>query len=242
MELKVGDIIVRDNKKFAYTGYGEWEEIVDSTQVVNTDGDVVGVVNNQLKTTSYHEDGTPGQLITGTNYVSGKSGIDGSTEALETIDYAHHEIHAGSHYFFSDSNTLGDAVSESYLITTPDTTKWGHFLFNIDGAAITSVMFYEDSDRTGTALQTVFNNNRNSSNIAAITIHKGISGGTTDGVLLTSYASGTATNQSRSPAEIRSESEINLKQNTKYLIVILSGTAGNLTNIQMKWYEHTSKN
>jgi len=32
-----------------------------------------------------------------------------------------------------------------------------------------------------------------------------------------------------------------MKQNTKYLIRITSGTAGNLTNLALTWYEHTNK-
>jgi len=32
-----------------------------------------------------------------------------------------------------------------------------------------------------------------------------------------------------------------LKQGTKYLIRITSGTASNLTNVQLDWYEHVNK-
>lgn len=35
--------------------------------------------------------------------------------------------------------------------------------------------------------------------------------------------------------------EIILKQNTKYILRVTSGTNGNLTNLYLSWYEHTNK-
>lgn len=169
-----------------------------------------------------------------------ENAVDGVTNALETVDYSHHEIHNGSHYFYTDSVTLGSGANQTYLITTPDTTKWVHLIFSFDGTAVTSFTIDEAGDRVGTNLQTVFNNNRNSANTAGITIHKGISGGSTDGTEIYTYASGTAQGNSRSPSLGRSDQEIVLKQNTKYLITVLSGTAGNLTNVMFEWYEHTN--
>jgi hypothetical protein len=178
-------------------------------------------------------------LISDTEYRTAR--IDYSTHALETIDYVHHEIHAGSAFFYTDSVELGSAAAQDYLITTPDTTKWGHFTFSGTGNAITQVQLYEGSDRTGTSAQTVRNANRNSVTTATITVHKGTSGGTTDGTLIWQRKSGASSAQSRSGVEATHEGEIILKQNTKYLLRITSGTATNLTNLALSWYEHTTK-
>jgi hypothetical protein len=167
--------------------------------------------------------------------------LDKSTWTLQTIDYAHHEIHAGSHFMYTDAVELGSAGVQNYLITTPNTTSWAHMLFDMDGSAITQFESYEGADRDGTTLQTVGNNNRNSSKVAAVTVHKGYSGGSTDGARIHLYKGGSASAQSRGATAARNDSEIILRQNTKYILRVTSGTAANLTNIRMEWYEHTDK-
>jgi len=167
--------------------------------------------------------------------------LDGATYALMTIDYAHHEIHSGSHYFFQASHELGSAGTIVYLITTPNTDKYAHFVYTADGSAITQVDLYEGADRTGTTAQTILNSNRNSANTSGLTIHVGISSGTTDGTLIKTYKGGAASAQSRTAPTTRGDSELVLKRNTKYLFRITSSTAANLCNLKFEWYEHTDK-
>jgi hypothetical protein len=165
--------------------------------------------------------------------------VDDASQAVITIDNHHHEIHEGDAYFYSDSVTLASAATQDYLITTPNTTKWAHMVVEMDGTAVTTFQFYEGATRTGTTLQTLWNNNRNSANTAGVTIHKGATGGA-DGTLMKAYSSGTSSGNSKMPSTLGFGSEVILKQNTKYLVRITSGTAGNLCNINFNWYEHTS--
>ena len=167
--------------------------------------------------------------------------IDASTHTLQTIDYAHHEIHSGSAFFYTDKVTINAAGTQVYLITTPNTTKWAHFTFLASGSAITQIDFYEGADRTGTTAQTVFNHDRNSATTATVVVHKDISAGSTDGTLIWTRLSGSATAQSRTGDEAEHGAEIILKQNTKYLLRITSSTNSNLTNLKLDWYEHTNK-
>ncbi len=167
--------------------------------------------------------------------------IDPATHTLQTIDYEHHEIHSGSHFFYTDKVTLASAATQDYLITTPNTTKWAHCIFMVTGSAITQIDLYEASDKNGTTLQTVFNSDRNSATTATTTIHKGISGGSTDGTLIWTRKSGSAAGASRTGMEASHQGEKILKQNTKYILRITSGTADNLTNVQIDWYEHINK-
>jgi len=167
--------------------------------------------------------------------------MDASTRAFTVIDYSHHEVHAGSHFIYLDAVTLNDTQTQVYLITTPNTTKWAHMLFAMDGSAITQFDLYEGADRLGTTAQTAGNSNRNSSTVATTTIHKDVSGGTTDGTLISRYKGGSSTKQSIGSTGTRSEEEIILKQNTKYLFRITSGSDGNLCNVRFVWYEHTDK-
>ena len=167
--------------------------------------------------------------------------LDATTHVMMGIDYEHHEIHDGSHFFYTGSDTLASAGTVVYLITTPNTTKWAHMVMQVTGSAITQVDVYEGADRTGTTAQTVWNSNRNSATTATTTVHKAVSAGTTDGTLMWTRKSGSATQQSRTGLEASRGAEKILKQNTKYLIRITSGTNDNLTNIQLDWYEHTNR-
>ncbi len=167
--------------------------------------------------------------------------LDRSTYALMTIDNAHHEIHSGSHYFFQGKHEIASAGVIVYLITTPDTDKYAHFVYTADGSAITQIDLYEGADRTGTTAQTIFNSDRNSANVSGLVIHLGISSGTTDGTLIKTYKGGSASALSRVGPTTRGESELILKRNTKYLLRFTSGTNNNLCNVKFEWYEHTDK-
>ena len=166
--------------------------------------------------------------------------MDRATHELAVIHHQHRMVHSGITFRYSDAVTIASAGTQDYLVTTPNTTKWCHFNFTVDGTAVTTLSVYEGSDKTGTTSQTLWNANRNSGTTATATVHKGTSGGTTDGTLMINYSSGTATNQSRSPANLESSEEWILKQNTKYIFRTTSGTAGNLCNIYLSWYEMVS--
>lgn len=164
--------------------------------------------------------------------------IDELSLALITLDFPHHELHEGHHFFYTDAVALDSGAIQNYLLTVPNTTKHVHLLMVHDGSAITTFEFFEGTDRNGTTLQALFNNNRNSSNTPGLTIHKGVSGGSTDGTRLRFYKSGDATGQSsKTPAESRNDAEIILRAGTKYIMRITSGTNGNLTNAAFYWYE-----
>lgn len=159
---------------------------------------------------------------------------------VKVIPYDHAQTHAGLTYFYYDSVTLGSAASQDYLITTP-ANKYIHFLFQGDGSLVTTFNFFEAANRTGTTLQTVFNHNRITANTASTTIHKGTSGGTTDGTLMVTHAGGISAGGgggAKVGTGLDYSGEIILKQSTKYIFRVTSGTAGNLCNINMHWYEN----
>jgi len=163
--------------------------------------------------------------------------IDESTHTLQTIDYAHHEVHAGSSFYYHDVITLGNLGTQDYVITVPDTTKWPHFGLEIDyndSAGITQI--FEGTDKTGTTLQTVFNRNRNSLTAATTTIHKGQSGGTTDGTIIfwKRVGAGKTSGGIAGTAEERI-----LKRNTKYIIRLSNtATTNNNVTVVFRWYEY----
>jgi hypothetical protein len=165
--------------------------------------------------------------------------IDGMTFAMQGIDYAHHEIHNSSHFFYANPTTLGSAATKDYLIVTPNSTTWAHMLWKIDASAIAGFIVIENTDLTGTAAASTFNSNRNSAGTATTVIYADATG-TLGGTRIWSYTSGASTNQSSSIAASRSDNELILKANTKYGIHVTSYAADNLTNFIAEWYEHVS--
>ena len=144
----------------------------------------------------------------------GTNSVDSSTGTVQTIEYEHHEIHAGSHYFYTDLVTLGAAATQQYMITTPNTTQEIHLLFVANGSFEIRIDLAEGADRNGAVVQTVYNNNRDSTRTANAVIHKGVAGGTTDGTVILTLQTGSATNPSKTADEIRQTDEIILKRNT----------------------------
>ena len=165
--------------------------------------------------------------------------IDASTHTLQTIDCAHHEVHSGSSFYYHDVVALGNAGIQDYLITVPDTTKWPHFGIEIDfNEAAGVVEIYEATDKVGTTPQTVFNRDRNSATIATTTVHKGQSGGTTDGtrIFWKKVGAGKTSGGVAGTAEERI-----LKRNTKYILRLTNtSTSTNNTTVVIRWYEHTN--
>lgn len=52
--------------------------------------------------------------------------IDANTHALLVIDYAHHEIHEGSHFACIATQELSNAEVVSFTLTVPDDVKLPH--------------------------------------------------------------------------------------------------------------------
>ena len=169
---------------------------------------------------------------------------DLATDTLQTMDYEHHEIHAGSHFYFTDARTISAASTDAidYLIVAPDTTKWAHFIFDADGVAVTSYSLFEDCTKATSdfTAETVFNNDRNSATAATLAIYSAQSSTDGDGTLIYEYAGGASSAQSKTPTEARATRELILKQGKKYIFRVISGTASNLCNILFSWYEHTN--
>ena len=165
--------------------------------------------------------------------------IDPATHALNTISYEHHEIHDGSSFYVNDVLAMTNAQVVDYLITTPNTTRWAHSGYEIDpiDAGVT-VGLFEGADRVGTTALVAYNRNRNSLEAVTTTIHRGQSGGSTDGTQIVTRRSGTkafGTSTADSTERI-------MKQNTKYIFrgTNLSAQTNNV-NVRFFWYEHANR-
>jgi hypothetical protein len=170
--------------------------------------------------------------------------FDGMTNALRVIDYAHHELHSGSHFTWGvTSGDLDDGGTMEFILTTADTAAWPHLLISVTGALDTTVEFFEDTTHTAGAAETSFDNNRNTANTAGMDINVSNDDGA-DGTLLLperfGIDAGGGANRTASGGQARSEAEWDLRQNAKYLLKVTSNTDNNVVSIKLSWYEHTS--
>ena len=165
--------------------------------------------------------------------------IDGSTNALETIEYEHHEIHAGSSFWYDDVVTGSAAVN--YVLTTPNSTDEVHFGYDIDSSnAGYTLEIFEAGDRVPTTAQTAYNRHREIATAPTMTIHKAFTDGSTDGTRIVWHVSGTTTAGGKVGGSSADASERVLALNTQYIIRI-TPLASNTFSLRIYWYEHTPK-
>jgi len=169
--------------------------------------------------------------------------LDPSTHATQTIQNAHHEIHAGNNFYLSGYTTLEDGPGTLYIkLVTPDTTKWAHFVWSISSSGITMTTLTEDATggMTGGSTPTIFNNNRNSSTTSGLVITSGVTVNT-GGTIIDQAQWGASGFKEFSGGGNGRSDELVLKQNTTYLRAFTSYSAGNVIQFKASWYEHTDK-
>ncbi|MCP3924920.1 MAG: hypothetical protein GY714_20265 [Desulfobacterales bacterium] len=188
--------------------------------------------------------------------------IDASTNSLQTVDYAHHEIHGGSTFCvhlvdltFAKNGEMG------VLFTTPDTTKYLHLVYQIDVADKSTFDILEAPTIDVANYPTTFyeprNRNRNSDNESIVSSVRGtpavnevslvLDGDTTpvsgDGTVLHTEILGGKKGKTASDGHAHTDEYI-LKANTTYYFRVVGDNtgSGNLQfSMELIWYEHTDK-
>ena len=89
---------------------------------------------------------------------------DASTHALNTIGYEHHEIHGARHFYISGYAELGVGGTLFVQLVTPNTGRWGHFVWELGSSGILTATLDEDATggMAGGLRSTIHANNRNS--------------------------------------------------------------------------------
>lgn len=168
--------------------------------------------------------------------------LDATTGAIETIDYAHHEIHSGSHFFYTDYDSDVDTGAPKYYrITTIDRANWSHLILTLysEGAG-TWELFENPTVNNAGSTATVFNSNRNSSTTATLVVATDPTS-TADGTRMKVWRTGSGTTApSRVGTESRNDIEIILKQNEDYFLKFTPDADNAKTKIELEWYEHTN--
>ena len=169
--------------------------------------------------------------------------LESETYALKTIDYAHHEVHSGSHYYIEGYATLANEGVLRVKLVTPNTAKWAHFQWAISSSGILVTTLHEGASggMTGGSAVVPINNNRNSSNTSGLTLTSGVAAADTAGTLISNASWGAAGFKTSVGGGTSRDDEIILKQNTTYLRTFTSAAADNIVQFKAAWYEHTDK-
>ena len=171
--------------------------------------------------------------------------LDSATNVISTIDYAHHEIHAGSHFFISGYYDLSLNGVTDIQITTPNTTKWAHMLFEIDCESETQWFLYENVTilLAGTG-QAELNSDRNSGTAAtvvtAVIQNTSVANANldTDAAAATTVQTGLI-GAGKTGGHMGREHEIMLKKGEDYSLRFIANVAG-VVAWRINWYEHTN--
>jgi len=172
---------------------------------------------------------------------------DGVTDAVKTIAYEHHEIHAGDHYFVRGYQDLAITNVLDMTFLTPNTTKWVHWIWEIATESETNWLVYEGASVTNalTTTVTIRNSNRNSANTSGVVLkyekQADLATANADtnvgsAILLSSGISGAGKDAGRAERT----NEMIMKQNTLYCLRAIATAAGYI-NFTMEWYEHRNR-
>lgn len=166
--------------------------------------------------------------------------MDSTTNALIGVDYAHHEVHDGSHYFIKKwADITGAATVAYFMFVTPNTTKRIHAKVAIAAEAEFRVEIFEGGtvSANGTAL-TAINNDRDSASTAGLLAYNAPTV-TSDGTQIWDTVVGSGKN---STISLGLNYEIIAATDETYLFKITKVAAGtHWIDFDFFWYEHTSK-
>lgn len=167
--------------------------------------------------------------------------IDPTTGALVVMSHIEHHAHQGESFKMDDVQAV-DTTTQKWMITTPNTNKYAHMLFDVLCTGELLVVVTEGADRVGTTPLTPINRNRVGTPAAAtVAVHRDVSGGSTDGAVTIKNIRHGATNQPTNElAELDSQNEYTLKPNTKY-IVTATTYAAVVVSLHLNWLEHVNR-
>lgn len=205
---------------------------------VNADGNIIGGASAPTKSELVNDNGNP-------------LSIDLITRAQVGIDYAHHEIHAGSSYTATlNDNDLDNGDTMSVSFKTPDTAKYFHMVAIMSNTSSSLAEILEAPTVTnGSGVEIpCINRNRNSDKVSgalsieATPVESEVSTNATitaDGTAI--YSEYIGVGKEKGTSDTRSLSEFILKQNTIYSFRITGEADNGNASIILDWYEHTDK-
>ena len=173
---------------------------------------------------------------------------DYSTAVPIGVDYAHHEVHAGKHFFIAQGYNLPTSgnVRTVFFLTGNDGSLC-HMLPSITVNGPGTFRLIEAPSNSVSPATVPLNNRRPSANVSAATWSTSTSALTTDGSsvvlanLILGKSSGGGANTTVIGGNAGSREELILKANTLYGMDFTSAGDDVDVNFILEWYEHTDK-
>lgn len=190
----------------------------------------------------YLADGDGGWLV----------GVDEMSEALEVIDYHHHEIHEGDAFTAEVHTAAGTALNMAFA--TPSGTKRAHMTFSMTTESKAHLIVTEGATwttDTGTVYAPV-NQRRDSANASMLLEDKTDTPNWTAGGILTNVTSPAGGNVVREfytfsskqagGGDLQTREELILDVDETYVITLDSDDGSKGMQLRIEWYEHTDSN
>jgi hypothetical protein len=171
--------------------------------------------------------------------------LDKATNSIQTIEYEHHEIHAGSHFFVVGYQDLTINQVLDFTWQMPNTASWIHWVWSIETESAFLWQVYEGVTATNPLANAITprNNNRNSATVSGTTMKYEIQANLVAANADTSVVGATLLESGKVGAgktagdSIRAH-ELILDQGALYCLRATAVAAGYI-NFSMHWYEHT---
>jgi len=161
--------------------------------------------------------------------------ISSPTPTYITIDWAHHELHEGDNYHFSEVTEMTSGAKAEWLIfVSADENKHPHLRYFVNAEGETKTDLIENPDTAfGVVTQLVSNHNRNSAKTNN-TVIMSMTQLSTGGTFLDpkSFAAG-----NNSPGQGITPEEWVLDAGSRYVFRVTSGAANNIVSVLIHFYE-----
>lgn len=157
---------------------------------------------------------------------------DGALQVLNRIDQL---IDDGNRYYVTGYATVANGGTVDIALTTPDTSKWLHFITDVLVSDAMTIDLYENVTNISGGTELVpKNKNRNSANTSDAIIK--VNPTSTLGDIIDGVAFG-------SPGgEARRIHKLILKQDTTYMWRLVSQADGNVVSYSGEWGEYVMEN
>ena len=172
--------------------------------------------------------------------------VDDNTGAIVTIEFPHHQIHAGDHFQYSEVVDLPVNNVLDIQITTPNTTEWAHMTAEFEVESETEWWVYENvTINVPGAVVNEYNTDRNSLNVNTIVLATITNANIANANADTAIAGATilfhsiAGTGKKVGGQGGSRQELILRQNEDYTIRFEATVAGYVSFL-IRWYEFTN--
>ena len=166
--------------------------------------------------------------------------FDHNHGALVMIDSDAYEAHEGHRFYITGHAILANEAVLRIKLVVPNTEVRIHLGWAISSSGILQADLYENASggMAGGSGVTIFNSDRNSDKVSAVSLTSGVAAADTAGTLIDTAKWGANDKKAQLGGGQTRADLVILKQGATYLRVFTSGTADNIVQFKASWIEH----